>query len=68
MFRALANFRDEYRQFRVTLSECTAEVDRLREMMKANDIIIVRSQARTQAVIEEIKAMRAEDEPHWKKP
>lgn len=62
MFKALLNFRDEYRRFRVTLSECTAEIDRLRELMKADDVIIANSQARTKELMKEIEAMRAKDE------
>ncbi len=49
-------------QLRVTLSECVAEMKRLREIMKQDDIEIAQSQARTWALIEEIKAMRAADE------
>ena len=37
-------------------------MDRLRELMKEDDIRIAQSQARTWALIEEIKAMRTADE------
>ncbi len=67
MFKALLNFRDEYRQFCVTLFECTAEIDRMRELMKADDVIIAKSQARTKELMKEIEAMRAKDERCWKK-
>jgi len=45
-------------QLQETLSECIAEIDRLRELMRRDDIEIARSQARTRAVLAEIKAMR----------
>ncbi len=41
-----------------TLSECIAEIDRLREQMRRDDIEIARSQARTWELLAEIKAMR----------
>jgi hypothetical protein len=38
----------------------------MREMMKLDDIKIAAPFAQTDALIEEIKAMRAEDERRWK--
>ncbi len=43
MFKMLANFRDEFRELKTTLSECITEIDRLREITKADDIIIAKS-------------------------
>ncbi len=45
-------------QLQVILSQCITEIDRLREMMSRDDIEIARSQARTRALLAEIKAMR----------
>lgn len=41
-------------QLQKTLSECIAEIDRLRELMRRDDIEIARSQARTRAIMAEI--------------
>ena len=53
---------EDRKQFLTTLSQCIAEMDRLRGLMKEDDIKIAQSQARTWALIEEIKAMRTADE------
>jgi hypothetical protein len=45
-------------QLQKTLSECITEIDRLRELMRRDDVEIARSQARTRALLAEIKAMR----------
>jgi hypothetical protein len=50
------------KRFLAIISESFAEMDRLREIMKEDDIKIAASFARTQAIIDEIKAMRAADE------
>jgi len=49
-------------QLQKTLTECIAEIDRLREMMRQDDLEIARSQARTRAILAEIKAMRTSPE------
>ena len=49
-------------QLQKTLTECIAEIDRLRELMRRDDIEIARSQARTRALIAEIKGMRTSAE------
>jgi len=41
-------------QLQRTLSDCIAEIDRLRELMRRDDIEIARSQARTRAIMAEI--------------
>lgn len=41
-------------QLQRTLTECIAEIDRLRELMRRDDIEIARSQARTRAIMAEI--------------
>ena len=41
-------------QFKLTLSECITEIDRLRELMRQDDVEIARSQARTRALLTEI--------------
>ncbi len=45
-------------QLKLTLTQCIAEIDRLRELMRQDDMVIARSQARTWALIAEMKAMR----------
>lgn len=50
------------------LTECNAAMDWLREIMKADDSRVARSQVRTYAIMAEMDAMRAEDERRWKKP
>ncbi len=62
MNKALTITPSDAEQLRVMLSECLAEMKRLREIMKQDDIEIAQSQARTWALIDEIKAMRAADE------
>ncbi len=49
---------EEAAQLQQTLSQCLAEIDRLREQMSRDDIEITRSQIRTRALLAEIKAMR----------
>ena len=49
-------------QLQKTLTECIAEIDRLREIMSRDDVEIARSQARTRALLAEIKAMRTPPE------
>ena len=49
-------------QLKLTLSQCITEIDRLREIMSRDDIQIARAQARTRALLAEIKAMRDADE------
>ncbi len=49
-------------QLQVILSQCITEIDRLREMMRQDDVEITRSQARTRALLAEIKAMRTPTE------
>lgn len=61
MEKALTISQSDAEQLRMTLSECLAEMDRLREIMKADDIKIAQSQARSWALIKEIKAMRVAD-------
>lgn len=61
MDKALTISPSDAEQIRVTLSECLAEMKRLREIMKEDDIKIAQSQARSWALIKEIKAMRAAD-------
>ncbi len=41
-------------QLQVILSECITEIDRLRELMRRDDIEIARSKARTRAIMAEI--------------
>jgi len=41
-------------QLQLILSQCIAEIDRLRELMRRDDIEIARSQARTRAIMAEI--------------
>jgi hypothetical protein len=41
----------------MTLVECITEIDRLREMMKADDLRIAKSQARTYAIMAEMDAV-----------
>ena len=62
MGKMLTITQSDAEQLRVTLSECLAEMKRLREIMKQDDVEIAQSQARTWALIKEIKAMRAADE------
>jgi len=62
MDKALTISRSDAEQLRMTLIECITEIDRLREIMKEDDIKIAQSQSRSWALIEEIKAMRADDE------
>jgi len=45
-------------QLKLTLSQCITEIDRLRELMRRDDIEIERSRARTWEILAEIKAMR----------
>ncbi len=61
MEKMLTISQSDAEQLRVTLSECLAEMKRLREIMKADDIKIAQSQARSWELIKEIKAMRAAD-------
>ena len=51
-------------QLQKTLSECIAEIDRLRELMRRDDIEIARSQARTRAIMAEIDEIMKPTE--WK--
>ena len=62
MEKTLTISQSDAEQLQVTLSECLAEMKRLREIMKQDDVEIAQSQARTWALIKEIKAMRAADE------
>ncbi len=62
MEKTLTISQSDAEQLGVTLSECLAEMKRLREIMKQDDVEIAQSQARTWALIKEIKAMRAADE------
>lgn len=41
-------------QLKVTLSQCITEIDRLRELMRQDDIEIDRSRTRTRALLREI--------------
>ncbi len=52
----------EAEQLKATLSECITEIDRLREIMRRDDIEIARSQVRTRELLAEIKAMRTSPE------
>ena len=54
---ALTISQSDAEQLRTTLSECIAEIDRLREIMKEDDIRIANSQARTYAIMAEMDAM-----------
>lgn len=57
MDKALTISRSDAEQLRMTLIECITEVDRLREMMKEDDIRIAKSQALTYAIMAEMDAM-----------
>jgi len=61
MEKMLTITQSDAEQLCMTLSECLAEMDRLREIMKQDDIKIAQSQARSWELIREIKAMRAAD-------
>jgi len=45
-------------QLQLILPQCITEIDRLREIMRRDDVEIARSQARTRALLAEITAMQ----------
>lgn len=45
-----------------TLTDCIAEIDRLRAQMSRNDVEIAQSRERTWALLAEIKTMRTQSE------
>ena len=51
MDKALTISQSDAEQLRMTLTECITEIDRLREMMKQDDIRIAQSQARSCAIM-----------------
>lgn len=63
--RPISSLREEA-HYRPIVAKYMAEIDRLREIMKADDIKIAANFAKTDALIAEMKAARAEDEQHWK--
>lgn len=53
--RLTLGFGDGADQFKATLADCITEIDRLREIMKADDARIVQSQARTRILMAQIE-------------
>ncbi len=53
---------EDVAQLQLILSQCITEIDRLREIMSQDDIEIARSQARTRALLAEMKSMRTPTE------
>lgn len=53
---------EEVAQYQATILECFAEIDRLRELMRLDDIEIARSRAQICKTLAEISAMRTSPE------
>jgi len=53
---------EEVAHYQATILECFAEIDRLRELMRLDDIEIARSRAQIQETLAEISAMRTSPE------
>lgn len=51
------SFGDGVEQFKATLSECIAEIDRQREIIKEDNIRIAQSQSRTHILMAQIEEM-----------
>ena len=48
-------FGDGVEQFKAALADCIAEMDRLREIIKADEVKITQSQARTRILMAQIE-------------
>ena len=57
MEKMLTITQSDAEQLRITLSDCIAEIDRLREIMKEDDIRIAQTQSRTRILMTQIDEM-----------
>jgi hypothetical protein len=63
--RPVSSLREEA-IYRPIFAKYLAEIDRMHEQMKADDVEIAANFAKTDALIAKMKAMQVEDEQHWK--